>query len=225
MAIKDYSTTPDLNTQISGINIAEGCAPSGINNAIRQLMADVKAEKEAKDAEQAAKDAQQDSAITAAQTTANGKQDKLGYTPVKSVNGVNADAAGDVALTKADIVESLGYTPLQTAPVTSVNGKTGAVTISSIESANGAYSIPYATCSTGSGTNPKVATVTNSIPFSLKTGSIVIVKFTNATKTGETGITLNVNSTGAKTIDGSSVTWAAGATLQFIYNGSVWKRM
>lgn len=42
MAVKDYSTNPDENTTISGINIAEGCAPSGINNAIRQLMADVK---------------------------------------------------------------------------------------------------------------------------------------------------------------------------------------
>ena len=47
MAIKDYSTTPDMNTTISGINIAEGCLPSGINNAIRQLMADVKEESEA----------------------------------------------------------------------------------------------------------------------------------------------------------------------------------
>lgn len=42
MAVKDYKTNPDLNTTISGINIAEGCPPSGINNAIRQLMADVK---------------------------------------------------------------------------------------------------------------------------------------------------------------------------------------
>ena len=67
MAIKDYSTEPDMNTTISGINIAEGCAPSGINNAIRQLMADVKAEKEA----QAAKESAQDTAI-------NGKLDKSG---------------------------------------------------------------------------------------------------------------------------------------------------
>lgn len=42
MAVSDYNTNPDLNTSIGGINIAEGCAPSGINNAIRQLMADVK---------------------------------------------------------------------------------------------------------------------------------------------------------------------------------------
>ena len=46
MPVKDYNADPDLNTQISGINIAEGCAPSGINNAIRQLMADVKEELE-----------------------------------------------------------------------------------------------------------------------------------------------------------------------------------
>lgn len=42
MAVADYNTDPDLNVDISGINIAEGCPPSGINNAIRQMMADIK---------------------------------------------------------------------------------------------------------------------------------------------------------------------------------------
>lgn len=42
MSVSDYNSDPDLNTTISGINIAEGCPPSGINNAIRQMMADVK---------------------------------------------------------------------------------------------------------------------------------------------------------------------------------------
>lgn len=41
MGISSYSTTPASNTSISGINIAEGCAPSGINDAIRQMMADI----------------------------------------------------------------------------------------------------------------------------------------------------------------------------------------
>ncbi|WP_376710373.1 phage tail protein [Pseudochrobactrum lubricantis] len=41
MPVKDYSTTPSNNTAINRINIAEGCAPSNINNAIRQLMADL----------------------------------------------------------------------------------------------------------------------------------------------------------------------------------------
>lgn len=42
MAVKDWKTNPDENTTISGIDIAEGCAPSMINNAIRQAMADLR---------------------------------------------------------------------------------------------------------------------------------------------------------------------------------------
>jgi hypothetical protein len=40
--ISEWSATPANNTDIDGINIAEGCAPSGINNAIREMMAQVK---------------------------------------------------------------------------------------------------------------------------------------------------------------------------------------
>lgn len=40
--ISEYSTTNALNTDIESINIDEGCAPSGINNAIRELMVHLK---------------------------------------------------------------------------------------------------------------------------------------------------------------------------------------
>ena len=40
--VSEWSSTPANNTDIGGVNIAEGCAPSGINNAIRELMAQVK---------------------------------------------------------------------------------------------------------------------------------------------------------------------------------------
>jgi hypothetical protein len=40
--ISEYSSTASNNTDIAGINISEGCAPSGINNAIRELMAQLK---------------------------------------------------------------------------------------------------------------------------------------------------------------------------------------
>ena len=43
--ISEYSSTSagaNLNTDIASINIDEGCAPSGINNAIRTLMAQLK---------------------------------------------------------------------------------------------------------------------------------------------------------------------------------------
>jgi hypothetical protein len=40
--ISEYDATAANNTDVNSINIAEGCAPSGINNAIRQVMADLK---------------------------------------------------------------------------------------------------------------------------------------------------------------------------------------
>jgi hypothetical protein len=40
--LSEYSTTNSDNTDIENINIAEGCAPSGINNAIRELMVHLK---------------------------------------------------------------------------------------------------------------------------------------------------------------------------------------
>ena len=40
--ISEYSATAANNTDIGGINIAEGCPPSTINNAIRELMAQLK---------------------------------------------------------------------------------------------------------------------------------------------------------------------------------------
>jgi hypothetical protein len=40
--ISEYNSNASLNTDINSIDIAEGCAPSGINNAIRELMAQLK---------------------------------------------------------------------------------------------------------------------------------------------------------------------------------------
>jgi hypothetical protein len=41
LAVGDYSTNPALNTNISGISIAEACAAGNMNDAFRQLMADI----------------------------------------------------------------------------------------------------------------------------------------------------------------------------------------
>ena len=49
--ISEWSPTPALNTDVGGIDIAEGCAPSGINNAIREVMAQVKDQQSGTDAD------------------------------------------------------------------------------------------------------------------------------------------------------------------------------
>ena len=40
--ISEYDASAGSNTDVNGVNIAEGCAPSGINNAIREVMAALK---------------------------------------------------------------------------------------------------------------------------------------------------------------------------------------
>lgn len=42
MSVNDWSTTPNDNTDINGIDISEGCSPGGLNDAIRNVMADAK---------------------------------------------------------------------------------------------------------------------------------------------------------------------------------------
>ena len=97
MGVKDYHLNPDNNTQINGINIAEGCQPSGINNAIRQLMADVKADSDAQN--------------TKAETPASAEE--LG--PVKVGDGLSMGEDGTLSLDLVDGVDSTSTTQAPTA--------------------------------------------------------------------------------------------------------------
>ena len=88
-------------------------------------------------------------------------------------------------------------------------------------------SIPYATCSTDGASIGKVASTTNWVETAnLEVGARVTVKFTYAN--GVAAPTLNVNSTGAKTIryNGSTLPstqyWAAGDVIEFVYDGTYW---
>jgi hypothetical protein len=42
MPVGDWSTTPADNTEVGSVSIAEGMMPSGVNNAIREMMAELK---------------------------------------------------------------------------------------------------------------------------------------------------------------------------------------
>jgi hypothetical protein len=42
-SVANYNTNPALNTSINGTDIAEGSAAAGYNDALRQIMADIKA--------------------------------------------------------------------------------------------------------------------------------------------------------------------------------------
>lgn len=99
--------------------------------------------------------------------------------------------------------------------------------------ANVAYKLPYATCSTAKATAAKVATITNSVPFSLVAGAMVTVKFTQGVNNASTYniTTLNVNSTGAKTVKvpyaksggvGQPMPDHQNNTYTFVFDGTYW---
>lgn len=80
-----------------------------------------------------------------------------------------------------------------------------------------------ATCDTAASTAAKVATLGG---FTLETGAVVAVKFTNANSASSP--TLNVDDTGAIPIKRYGTTavntymWAAGAVVEFLYDGTNW---
>lgn len=82
----------------------------------------------------------------------------------------------------------------------------------------------YGTCSTAAATVAKVVTCAG---FVLETGASIAVKFTNY-NTGASP-TLNVNSTGAKSIKMYGTTapntymWRSGEAVLFVYDGSYWQ--
>lgn len=161
--------------------------------------------------------------------------------PVSSVNG----ETGDVNVGEVTYVSISG----KTITVTYANGDTETLTTqdTTYTAGNGlvlngtefsitdggdggsAYKVPYAICSTGTYTGAKVATIINDVPFSLEPGAIVFVKFTNYQNSYPT---LNVNSTGAKTVqfkgENASGDYYAppigkNGILKFMYDGTYWQ--
>jgi len=96
---------------------------------------------------------------------------------------------------------------------------------------NGLVSAPLnrATSSTGASTAAKLAYLSIT-GFSLVSGAVIPVTFSNANSV-EGAITLNVNSTGAKNVyvnnaitsSSNSLTWTAGETLTFMYDGTQYR--
>ena len=136
------------------------------------------------------------------------------------------DASGITALVnklKTKFQETLvSGTNIKTVNNTSLLGS-GDITI---EGGGGGVSTWYGTCSTADSTAAKIVTCTD---FTLETGAFISVLFSTA-NTADTP-TLNVNSTGDKTIyigattlsAGNPLKWSANTILSFIYDGTYFR--
>lgn len=119
MSVRDYNATPSSNTTISSIDIAEGCSPSGINNAIRQQMADLKDVSTGTVALESPKfDSILDGNIKA--TDASGTDTAGTATTIKGGAGTGTGAGGSIVFQVADGAGSTG---------SSVNAHATAMTI------------------------------------------------------------------------------------------------
>lgn len=133
-------------------------------------------------------------------------------------------------ITSSDVTTALGYTPYNSS---NPNGYTNNVgTVTSVNNtnpdSNGNVTVPvldyYGTCATSASTQAKVVTCSG---FTLSTGVSIRVKFTN-NQTYNGAPTLNVNNTGAYTVQSMSGTdairycWRAGEVVAFTFDGSNW---
>lgn len=103
----------------------------------------------------------------------------------------------------------------------------GAQAAGSVQQPDGAGAW-YGTSSTAATTAAKTSTIAN---FRLTSGAFVAIRFSTANTYVSGALTLNVNSTGAKTIykgasatsSTNTLTWSANSTLYFQYDGSYWR--
>lgn len=107
-------------------------------------------------------------------------------------------SSGKISLTKSNVTTALGYTPLQTAPVTSVNGATGAVTIDAAPSSHTHDYLPL-----GGGT--LTGAITTSTTTTIKSSSDTsYVRFLGGTSTSD-GAQLELYSSNGSSNKGSFI--------------------
>ena len=109
--ISEWSSTPANNTDVGGIDINEGCAPSGINNAIREVMAQVKDMQAGLDG---------DNFTVGGNLTVTGTSSFTTAVPVAS--------GGTGASTAADARTNLGFGTIATQDASSVSITGGSIT-------------------------------------------------------------------------------------------------
>lgn len=155
----------------------------------------------------------------------------------QTIDGVTTDVVtvstikSDLQLTKSDV--GLGNVDNTADANKNVLSATKLTTARNLEgiSFDGTKNIHrYGECTTAAGTVAKTVTLSDSMVFTLATGASVFVNFTNP-NTAENP-TLNVNSTGAKSIKVYGTTapgttaktsWQAGSVVHLVYDGTYWQ--
>ena len=170
--ISEFDANPDNNTDINSINIAEGCAPSGINNAIRQLMADLKDWYAGTSGDSLAVAGGGTGA-----TSASGARTNLGLAIGTDVQAYDADLAAVAALSSNGIIARTGS---GTASSRTITGTTNVITVTNGDGVSGNPTLTVGSLVARTDTNQSFTVAQRGSITALTDGATITPDFNNA---------------------------------------------
>ena len=227
--VSEWSSTPGANTDIDGINLAEGMVPSDVNNAMREMMSQLKDLQSANptyytsNSDAIAVGAGGTGAITAADArtnlgvTASGSDTTYAYRANNLSDLANATTArGNLSAAKSGANSDITSLSGLTTPLTVGQGGTGAATLAGAGIAQLSVLQTFTASQRGTITTDNDGSFDQSVTnnFKCTPTATFALTFTNHTA-GQSGYVLLVN-TGGYAVTAAATTKLSASTLATI---------
>lgn len=199
--ISEYSATANDNTDVNNVNIAEGCAPSGINNAIREVMAALKRFQTGTDSDP---------------VTIGGNLNVTGATALNTLSATNVTASGTLGVTGNSTVGG-------TLGVTGASTFTGALSALGNVSIGGALTVSGVTVLSSRGTIKalfETVTTTGSAPATTTNFDVITQAVQFYTSNADKNFTFNVRGDSSNSLDSILSTGQSATIALLVTNGS-----